>query len=84
MSEHVLYVSRRSIAAAQLKLALDRVAGRDSSPAVRAIANARSRQTRENDAPKSSPVASAAQQDATTGRCAVAEPSGSRSQDLRQ
>lgn len=41
MSEHVLHVSRRSVAAARVKLALDRVAGRESSPAVRVIADAK-------------------------------------------
>lgn len=45
MSEHVLHVSRRSVAAARVKLALDRVAGRKSAPAVRVIANAKSPRT---------------------------------------
>lgn len=49
MSEHVLHVSRRTVAAARVKLALDRAAGRDSAPAVRAIANARPPRTPATD-----------------------------------
>jgi hypothetical protein len=47
VSEHVMYVSRRTVAAAKVKMALDRAAGRESHPATIAFANAKPAPKRE-------------------------------------
>jgi hypothetical protein len=47
VSEHVMYISRRSVAAAKVMMALDRAAGRESAPDIIAFANAKPAPKRE-------------------------------------